>query len=204
MRYQGRLQDWNDDKGFGFVSPNGGGERAFVHIKAFERASQRPANGLLISYEQLRDARGRLTATTIRPASASKAQVAAKSAGPAPRLPRTALGLLALLGTTLAWMLKVVPDWTMLAISGMSLLALIFYVGDKAAAQGNRWRTTESTLHMIALLGGWPGALLAQGLFNHKTRKRSFQRVFWVTVTANFLGIISLIVLVDTLLPAAS
>lgn len=199
MRYQGRLQDWNDEKGFGFVVPNGG-ERAFVHIKAFERTSQRPTNGLLISYELRKDARGRLNAAAIRPASASKARVAAKPSGPATRLPRTTLWLLAMAGTTLAWMAKFIPDWMMLAISGLSLLALIFYVSDKAAAQRNRWRTPESTLHMIALLGGWPGALLAQGLFNHKTSKRSFQRVFWGTVVLNVLGVIALITLADAAL----
>jgi uncharacterized membrane protein YsdA (DUF1294 family)/cold shock CspA family protein len=203
MRYQGRLQDWNDDKGFGFVVPNGGGDRAFVHIKAFERTSQRPSNGLLISYEQRKDARGRLNAAAIRPASASKAQAAVKSSGPAPRLPRTTLGLLAMAGVTVAWMAKLIPDWMMLAISGLSLLALIFYVSDKAAAQGNRWRTPESTLHMIALLGGWPGALLAQGLFHHKTSKRSFQRVFWATVVFNVIGLFLLLTMGGAIMSAA-
>ncbi|MGH8054296.1 MAG: DUF1294 domain-containing protein [Stenotrophomonas sp.] len=203
MRYQGRLQDWNDDKGFGFVVPNGGGDRAFVHIKAFERTPQRPANGLLISYEQKKDARGRFNATAIRFAATSKVQAAAKPSGPAPRLPRTTLGLLTLLAVTLAWMAKFIPDWAMLTISSLSLLALIFYLSDKAAAQGNRWRTPESTLHLIALLGGWPGALLAQGLFNHKTSKRNFQRVFWVTVVFNILGVIALVTLKDTLLTTA-
>ncbi|MNM87212.1 hypothetical protein D3C81_993870 [compost metagenome] len=55
---------------------------------------------------------------------------------------------------------------------------------------------------MIALLGGWPGALLAQGLFHHKTSKRSFQRVFWATVVINILGIIALIKLADAALSA--
>lgn len=66
MRYQGRLSDWNDDKGYGFVTPNGGGERAFVHIKAFERSGRRPREGELISYVAERDARGRCNATRIR------------------------------------------------------------------------------------------------------------------------------------------
>lgn len=192
MRYQGRLQDWNDDKGFGFVVPNGGGERAFVHIKAFERSSQRPANGQLISYELRKDARGRSNAGAIRFASTSKAQVAQEPQGPAPRLPRTSLGLVALLAATAGWMTKLIPDWAMLAVVGMSLLALIFYLSDKAAAQRGHWRTPESTLHMIALFGGWPGALLAQGLFHHKTSKRSFQQVFWATVALNILGFIAL------------
>lgn len=41
-----------------------------------------------------------------------------------------------------------------------------------------RWRTQESTLHMLSLLGGWPGAWWAQVLFHHKTRKTSFQIAF--------------------------
>ena len=66
-----------------------------------------------------------------------------------------------------------------------SLLAFVVYAWDKSAAQGNRWRTRESTLHLIALLGGWPGALLAQRLLRHKSTKRSFLVVFWVTVLVN-------------------
>jgi uncharacterized membrane protein YsdA (DUF1294 family) len=47
------------------------------------------------------------------------------------------------------------------------------------------WRTQESKLHLVALLGGWPGALLAQDLFRHKSRKAQFQVVFWITFFAN-------------------
>ncbi|PKO61660.1 MAG: DUF1294 domain-containing protein, partial [Betaproteobacteria bacterium HGW-Betaproteobacteria-17] len=48
-----------------------------------------------------------------------------------------------------------------------------------------RWRTQESTLHLFALAGGWPGALAAQKLLRHKSSKPSFQFVFWVTVILN-------------------
>lgn len=34
MRLQGKISEWNDARGFGFVQPNGGGERCFVHIRA--------------------------------------------------------------------------------------------------------------------------------------------------------------------------
>jgi cold shock CspA family protein len=66
MRYVGRIAEWDDDRGFGFVTPNGGGDRAFVHIKAFERASSRPAAGMLISYELLKDDKGRFNAKGVR------------------------------------------------------------------------------------------------------------------------------------------
>jgi cold shock CspA family protein len=66
MRYLGRLHEWNDDKGFGFVTPNGGGTRAFVHIKAFERATRRPVLGDLLSYELTSDSKGRSNAAQVR------------------------------------------------------------------------------------------------------------------------------------------
>jgi uncharacterized membrane protein YsdA (DUF1294 family) len=69
--------------------------------------------------------------------------------------------------------------------AGASLLAFAVYARDKAAAQGGRWRTQEKTLHMIALLGGWPGALVAQRVLRHKSSKASFQLTFWATVLVN-------------------
>lgn len=67
----------------------------------------------------------------------------------------------------------------------MSLAALWAYRSDKRAAAEGRWRTPESTLHLIALCGGWPGALLAQRWFRHKSKKTEFQWLFWFTVFAN-------------------
>ncbi len=70
-------------------------------------------------------------------------------------------------------------------IAALSLLAIILYGKDKWAAVGKRWRTSEGRLHLVGVLGGWPGALLAQHLFNHKTSKRSFRIIFWLTVLIN-------------------
>lgn len=69
----------------------------------------------------------------------------------------------------------------------VSAITFLAYAQDKSAAQHNRWRTKESTLHGLALIGGWPGALLAQKFLRHKSSKASFQRVFWVTVVVNVL-----------------
>lgn len=190
MRYQGRLQDWNDDKGFGFVIPNGGGDRAFVHIKAFEQRAQRPANGVLISYALRKDERGRLNAITVRAATASKAATTAPKRAPlTARLPHVLLGVCALLCVLGLWIAKLIPDWTLPVIAGMSVAALGFYLYDKGAAARGEQRTPENTLHLISLLGGWPGALIGQGLFRHKTSKSSFQAVFWLTVVLNIAAI---------------
>lgn len=66
-----------------------------------------------------------------------------------------------------------------------SIITFIVYALDKSAAKSNRWRIKENTLHLCDLIGGWPGALLAQRLFRHKTKKTSFQITFWITVVSN-------------------
>ena len=73
-----------------------------------------------------------------------------------------------------------------------SLTAFLAYAFDKSAAKGGRWRTSESTLHLLALAGGWPGALLAQQFLRHKSVKASFRSVFWGTVVLNILGFLAL------------
>lgn len=63
-----------------------------------------------------------------------------------------------------------------LAINAATLLV---YRHDKHAAARSSWRVSETTLHLWALAGGWPGALAAQRALRHKTRKWRFQAVFW-------------------------
>lgn len=66
-----------------------------------------------------------------------------------------------------------------------SIVAFGAYAFDKSAAKRNRWRIRESSLHLLALIGGWPGALAAQYLLRHKTAKPSFLIGFWITVVLN-------------------
>ena len=69
--------------------------------------------------------------------------------------------------------------WATLAVSVVSFLA---YARDKSAAKRGAWRTPEATLHLLDLLGGWPGGFAAQRLLRHKNAKLSFQVVYWLTV----------------------
>ena len=64
----------------------------------------------------------------------------------------------------------------------VSVLAFLLYWSDKRKARADTWRTPENVLHAMEFAGGWPGALLAQQVFRHKTRKVSFQLVFWLIV----------------------
>lgn len=65
MRYQGRITIWKDDKGFGFITPNGGGEQVFVHISSFSRRQRRPAGNELVTYKLAVDGKGRSQAKTV-------------------------------------------------------------------------------------------------------------------------------------------
>jgi uncharacterized membrane protein YsdA (DUF1294 family) len=82
-------------------------------------------------------------------------------------------------------MLGEAPALLLLAYAVLSGVALVMYRSDKVAARRGTWRTPEVNLHAVALLGGWPGALVARPFFRHKTTKEPFRTVFWCTVVAN-------------------
>jgi uncharacterized membrane protein YsdA (DUF1294 family) len=70
----------------------------------------------------------------------------------------------------------------LVAYGVVSVVAFLLYWSDKRKARENSWRTPENVLHAVELAGGWPGALIAQQVFRHKTRKVSYQVVFWLIV----------------------
>jgi cold shock CspA family protein len=65
-RLQGRIESWNDERGFGFVVQNSTGRKAFVHISALSDRRQRPVVGALVTYEEGKDERGRPRAMNVR------------------------------------------------------------------------------------------------------------------------------------------
>ena len=183
MRFAGRITEWNDEKGFGFVVPNGGGTRAFVHISQFQVRSRRPVGGELISYMPVVDERGRTNAQQIR-----RMGEKVPADRPPTRVSRAAFGFGALGLASVAFVAGVIPIVVLGLFFGASVLSYLMYGWDKSAAQNSRRRTPESHLHLMDLLGGWPGALVAQQQFRHKTKKPSFQWVFWLTVGMNLVA----------------
>ena len=101
-----------------------------------------------------------------------------------PYLPIILFGLL-YLAATLAWDL---PRLVGAAYLLVSLSCFLAYAIDKSAARNGNWRTPEHTLLLLGLVGGWPGALLAQQWLRHKTARRGFRQAFWCTVLANVAG----------------
>lgn len=78
--------------------------------------------------------------------------------------------------------MRISPQVVMGVYGVMSLFCFIATYRDKRKSMNKQWRTPESTLHLLELLGGWPGGLVAQQVFRHKTRKFSYQLTFWCIV----------------------
>jgi uncharacterized membrane protein YsdA (DUF1294 family) len=109
---------------------------------------------------------------------------AAKQKSPSGFLPHAlAFGFLVTVGG--AVLLSAIPKPILLIYLVVSSATFAAYALDKKAAETGGWRTSENTLHLLALVGGWPGALIAQSNLRHKTRKQPFRAVFWITVVLN-------------------
>ena len=67
----------------------------------------------------------------------------------------------------------------------MSIVTIVIYAMDKHKAANGKWRIPEATLHLLELLCGWPGAMLAQVIIRHKNAKVPFQLVFWAMLVIN-------------------
>jgi uncharacterized membrane protein YsdA (DUF1294 family)/cold shock CspA family protein len=180
-RYQGKISSWKDAEGFGFITPNGGGPAVFVHIKSFADRGTRPAGNEIVTYHLSTNEKGQPRAENVafvrRPASREGAPRSGKGSL------ITASGFLVLVGVFV--LIGKLPALILGLYLGISAIAFITYWLDKSAARNNQRRTPEKTLHMLALAGGWPGALLAQKVLRHKSKKESFQVAFWFTVAVN-------------------
>ena len=187
MKYQGRIQQWDDTKGFGFVEPNGGGTRAFAHIKAFKQRSRRPINGDIIVYEVEQDRKGNHRAYNISLLKDHKAK-RSRTNRPASQRKRNIIVLSIFLGAlALLTLSGRLPSIVPIVYGAVSLLTFLLYGIDKSAAKKDKWRVSEAKLHLLSLFGGWPGALLAQQMFKHKRSKPAFMRAYWVTVVVNLI-----------------
>ena len=182
MRTKGKLRSWNDQKGFGFISPSDGGKDVFLHISGFSKKNRRPEIGQYITYTLSSDKQGRpRAADATLPGDRARIKTTKQSAGS--RAVISAGLFLALVGLSLA--VTELPFWILGLYLAASVITFIMYAIDKSAAQSGAWRTPESTLHWLSLIGGWPGALVAQEVLRHKSKKQSFRTVFWVTVILN-------------------
>ena len=186
MRQKGKIATWNDDKGFGFIEPFNGGSRVFIHIKALANRNRRPEQGDVVTYSVTKDNQGRTRAVN---ATLAGDKLIKKK----PRKTSASAILFALLfdggvGASVATgdLVPQVLYWYL----GASLVTYFVYAWDKSAARKGGWRTSEQTLFLFGLVGGWPGALIAQQTLRHKSKKTSFRVTFAATVIFNCAGLV--------------
>ena len=193
MRFKGKISEWNDDRGFGFIAPAEAGARVFCHIKAFADRSSRPEVGKTVTYELANDARGRPRASQIRYAGSVKPPPVASQPSRSSLTQAVVGASVFLLGLAALVVTSRAPWWLLPWYLVLSVVTFMLYGWDKVSARGGHWRTQESTLNGLALLGGWPGGWIAQYAWRHKSRKTSFQVEFWSATLANVVVLVFLI-----------
>jgi uncharacterized membrane protein YsdA (DUF1294 family)/cold shock CspA family protein len=179
MRLHSTLTSWNDDKGFGFIECAQG--KFFAHISQFPKHSRRPVAGDKVSFSAGKDQQGRLQAQQIEFAGQ---WLPANKAGRALLIALAVIAILCCLAHIghIQWF---IVFW----YAGLSLLTYVDYAFDKNAARQGSRRTPENRLHLLALFGGWPGALYARQALRHKSAKTSFTWVFYITVIINLAAL---------------
>jgi len=182
----GKLVTWKADKAYGFIRPDTGGKDVFVHLRDFGRIPRPPREGDVVTFQKMSDGSGRLRAADVSIRGLDR--IVSQPRGSTELAPRSAhllvaLGAFAALGYLVVTRRLPIPVF--MVFLAMSIGAFVLYAFDKSAALNRRWRTKESTLLVAGLLGGWPGALVAQGMFRHKSSKVAFQAAFWFTVILN-------------------
>ena len=181
MRMQGTVVKWLSDKDFGFIAPDDGSGELFVHAEFFVHQGRRPQVGDALSFEIATNAEGKRRAERVLFAGERDSRQRDRLFDILYCL--VALAFVGGVGALVASK-KLGPSLLFIYL-GASLLTFLLYWRDKVKANRDEWRIAEKTLHLCSLVGGWPGALLAQRLLHHKSRKRSFRIVFIATILLN-------------------
>lgn len=181
VRVKGKIASWDDGKGYGFVTPIDGGRRLFIHVSAFSNRSRRPEVNEIVTYTPARDRQGRPCA--------ANATLAGDKLGPKARNRKNGAAMifaaLFLIAIAVSVSLGSLPLVILIGYFALSVITFVAYALDKSAARNGSWRVSEGNLLVLGLLGGWPGATIAQEILRHKSKKASFRTAFWITVIAN-------------------
>lgn len=193
MRFDGIVKTWNDDRGFGFIEADQGGQEVFAHIKAFSSRSDRPKINQRVTFEVELNGEGKKRAKNVEVAKPPRGTRARQTSSPSQWGIASLFAILAFsvvfVAVALVWG---VPRWMLMGYVVSSVISFGAYAADKSAAQSGGWRIPESNLLILGLAGGWPGAIVAQQMLRHKSTKASFRSAFWATVVLNIAGFVAI------------
>lgn len=197
-RRQGVIRNWNAEKGFGFIEYPGQRD-VFCHISDVHGVV--PVPGTRVEFREIQVEGKGPRAIEIRPVDGATAAVVREPPRRAPgRRSRSSSAvvcsvlLVAWIGMLgWGWHAERVSLWMLGALVVLNAVTYFVYAMDKQAARRGAWRTQESTLHLLALLGGWPAAWAGQQTLRHKTVKREFRVAYWATVLLNCAALAALV-----------
>lgn len=191
MRVKGILTQWDDKKGFGFITEAKGGRSIFIHINDFVNHQKRPQLQSTITFQRCFDQQGRTKAINATHQGERLIPAQSKAKGHKRKSTSTALMIPVLFVIVLLGLMqsKAIHWQGVMLYAFMSIFTFIAYALDKKKAQVNQWRTPESTLQILALLGGWPGAMMAQKILRHKSKKITFRVTLILMVILNIGGL---------------
>jgi uncharacterized membrane protein YsdA (DUF1294 family)/cold shock CspA family protein len=196
----GQLIKWKDDREFGFIHPVDGSQDVFLHISEIKDSTRRPQIGDTIYYYVVAK-NGKICASNAfilgarsKGKSSSLNQKSASNVSSSfPFIGMLAISILPLIGSIhFAWKTAtILPPTNLLPLilyAGISRITFTLYAKDKYQAERGKWRTSEATLHLFELMGGWLGGFIAQQKLHHKSSKKSYQVEFWSIVIIHQIG----------------
>lgn len=172
MAIAGKISEWNDAKGYGFITVDNYRGKIFFHISDLQGHAQRPKVNEAVHFKLTKEPDGSLHAVDIH----------------RPLVYGLSLALSVWFITVLFASIYLVkyPPIVVLFYILISAITYAVYAFDRSAMYHNDWRVSEWLLHTLSVLGGWPGALMAQALLKFKTLEQPFRMIFWLTVLINF------------------
>jgi uncharacterized membrane protein YsdA (DUF1294 family)/cold shock CspA family protein len=180
---QGKVAEWQDDKGFGLIEPIDGTPALFFHENFLLSPTRRPRVGDSVYFVIATNSEGKRRAEKILLRNKRRS----KQVDHFFDIVYIALASLFFLCIGVFVSQQKLSPVVAFVYLFVSLLTFFLYWYDKNKAKNDGWRTPEKTLHLCSLAGGWPGALIAQRTLHHKSRKRSFQMIFVTTVLFNLV-----------------
>ena len=171
MAITGTVTEWNEHKGYGYISVNEQPIKIVFHISDFSGHSMRPQVSENVVFSLTKDPNGNLRAIDIKRPIVFNFPIALSI-----WFASMVVGSIYVLNYPV-----IVIDYLVL-ISGFTYL---LYAVDKSISAREDWQVPEVLFHLFCLAGGWPGAILAQSFLRYKPTSVSYTPIFWTMLVAN-------------------